>query len=1134
MNRVMLRVHKRRRRRCNARHTRSASLCCEELQTRLVLSAAGFAGNDCQPDLDLSGLPAQVVVLGETLTIDLLTAGATATDNDSTGAPTNDALRFQLDPDVGTDTPVGATISDTGVLTWTPTADQLGEQSIMILLLDAGSPVLADSERLSVTVTDMPVNQPPELAAISDRIVTANQLMEIMVSATDPDSGDTLAFDLDTIPPTSANIEPTGNGAAVVRWTPTEADGVGPVTFRVIVTDDGSPALEDQEDFQVSVQFPPSVDLNGDAAGADFAATFSEGADPTAIVGPGLTVTDLDSATLDMATVKIENFPDGADEMLSVETAGTTIADSYDPASGELTLSGNGDSPANFQRVLRTLTYQNLAGEPTPGDRSVITTVSDDGLTSEPVSSTVSVVTVNDAPTIVPIDDQQGMVGSELLVDVSASDADSAVLTFSLIDSPSNANIIETSSTTATIQWTPGTAGDFEFQVQVADDGDPVKTASEQFTVAVSALHAAPVIDLNGDDAGVDSVAAFVEDGGPVNLVTEVLTVSDADNTELAEATVTITNLADGDAELLEVDVDGTGVAQQYDSNQGVLTLTGPASLATFEAILETLAYDNNSQNPDSSERIIEVRIDDETAASGTATISVSVSAVNDPPSLASVDDQEAILGEPLVVNLMATDVDSETLTYTLDDSLALSDAMIEVTGETTSFVWTPSEIDGPGIHTVRIEVADDGNPALMDAVEFDVLVLARPLLNLNHADSFGVSGPLQIAIARQMTVTDLDSPMLAGAAITLADRLNGSEERLHINTDGTAIAIDLYDEDAGTLVLAGADTVENYQQVLRTLEYSNDAADQTPGTRLVQIKVVDETQLESNTTETMVIVQSPSDGNDVLSEAEAANLDVGQTVTLSNGQLENGGDVDFFSVDVLAGQTLIADVTGTFTPAVRIFDVDGVQVSDPAAIGSTAFVAADAEATYYVGVSADDNTTYEPAIPIGREGSATGIYDLTLSLFESGSADDTLFLAEPITVRADQPLFVTSRIDPGSDVDFFAVALNADEVFRVDVISQPDADVFVRIFDARGMEIGVDADAGTSVTATLDSVGGTVYVGVSSAELTDYHPFNPAGRSGTSVTDYQIRLQRDVPVLAPPLVDAVMASDDILTAAGA
>ncbi len=1413
----MLRLYKERLRRQQLRNlsqTRSANLRLEELQPRLVLSAGSFAGNDCPPDLDLSGLPAQIVPLGQTLTIDLLASGATATDEDSTGAATGDVLRFQLDPDVGTDVPAGVSITDSGVLTWTPTADQLGEQSIMILLLDAGTPVLADAEELVVTVTDAiantaPVldlngneagdgfqtsftsgsgeisivgvtepnaltltdaenstinsaeiriqnisdvgseildvdvagtpisklfiattgvlelsgdasvadyqavlrtltyndsqptvtagtrtveitvsdgldsntalstidvqqaqvpNQAPQLAAIADQTVTVNQLMQVTVTATDPNSGDTLTIELDADnSPSSAFIDQTNNTTAVVQWTPTEADGVGPFTIRVIVTDDGSPALADQEVFTVNVQFPPAVDLNGDAAGGDFAAVFNEGDGPTAIVAAGLTVTDLDSSTLDLANVKIENLADGDDEVLDVDTTGTSIVSSYDPVSGELTLSGNDDSVADFEQVLRTLVYQNMADEPTPGDRSIVVTVSDGDLTSDPVTSTVSVVGVNDAPMIEAIDDQQAVTGTELVVDVTASDAESGSLTFRLgAGLPAGAVISPAGDTMATIRWTPDSAGDFVFRVEVEDDGNPVQTAFEEFTVTVALGSTAPVVDLNGpDEEGLNATASFVEDAGPVALASPALTISDPLGPDLASATISIGNLVDADAERLDAVVEGTGVTKDYAA--GVLTLTGQATLATYETILESLTYDYDSDNPTIAVRMVNVLVNNGSEDSAVATVSVSVTTANDSPFVVSIDHPAATVGQELLIEVELGDPEGDDVTITLAGP-SPSGTTIEYSGSIATIHWTP---DTAGDFTFLLEATDDGDPAMMVTEEFMVTVEAMPNaapvvdlngddagidstaaevfvedsgavnlftdvlavtdvggadltaatvtianladgtaevldvdvdgtpvtkqydgtlgvltltgtaslatyetiletltyentsdtptttdrsvevrindginesavatvtvpvsaandppeINLNHNGSFGVSGPLSLAITRQLTVVDVDDALLHGAAVVLSDRLNGSDELLHIDTSGTAIEISQNDPVAGILVLGGVDTVANYQEVLRTLEYSNSAANPTPGIRLVQIKVTDETH-ESETKVTMIEVKPPPDGNDVLSQAEPVTLSVGDSEIIEMGQLENGGDVDFYSVAISAGQTLIATATAGFNPAIRIFDSNAVQVSDDAAISRTAFVAADADATYFVGISADDNTTYHPAITTGRTGTATGLYDVTLSLFESASNDDILPLATAVTLDFDTVERVNGRIDPGSDVDFYAVVLSPNDILHVDVTDAPDDDVLVRIFDAQGNSIGFGNT--TSVAATLGADGGTVYVGVSSAELTNYNPFSTAGRAGGSVTDYEISLLRNDSLLAAPLVDAVMASGDM------
>ena len=133
----------------------------EQLESRYLLTGTGFPGNECPPDLDLSGIPMQTLTAGELFTLDL---GAldVVTDLDANGDPTGDAIRFVLDPDVPEQTPLGAAISPEGVFSWTPTLDQLGSFEIVVIAIDAGDPALADAELLLVEVVE-PANEAPVL-----------------------------------------------------------------------------------------------------------------------------------------------------------------------------------------------------------------------------------------------------------------------------------------------------------------------------------------------------------------------------------------------------------------------------------------------------------------------------------------------------------------------------------------------------------------------------------------------------------------------------------------------------------------------------------------------------------------------------------------------------------------------------------------------------------------------------------------------------------------------------------------------------------------------------------------------------------------------------------------------------------
>ncbi len=108
----------------------------------------------------------------------------------------------------------------------------------------------------------------------------------------------------------------------------------------------------------------------------------------------------------------------------------------------------------------------------------------------------------------------------------------------------------------------------------------------------------------------------------------------------------------------------------------------------------------------------------------------------------------------------------------------------------------------------------------------------ARGIVKLSDLDSSDFAGidfsttftgdPVLI-IDSDLSITDVDSSTLSEATITINNRLDGLAEFLKVETDGTSIT-GTYDDGTGILTLRGIDTLENYQQVLRTLTYSNTA----------------------------------------------------------------------------------------------------------------------------------------------------------------------------------------------------------------------------------------------------------------------------------------------------------------------
>ena len=142
----------------------------------------------------------------------------------------------------------------------------------------------------------------------------------------------------------------------------------------------------------------------------------------------------------------------------------------------------------------------------------------------------------------------------------------------------------------------------------------------------------APVIDLNGGDgAGSDFAQTWTEDGGAVALVDADGTLIDADG-NLTSLMVTITNLLDGAAESLTANPGATGLIVNYDSGTGAMTISGAGTAAQYEQVLRTVTYDNSSDNPDTTARVITFTANDAISGGNTATTTLAAQATNDAP----------------------------------------------------------------------------------------------------------------------------------------------------------------------------------------------------------------------------------------------------------------------------------------------------------------------------------------------------------------------------------------------------------------------------------------------------------------------------------------------------------------------
>jgi YD repeat-containing protein len=777
--------------------------------------------------------------------------------------------------------------------------------------------------------------------------------------------GITVSFNASTGVLTLSGSSSVANYQALLRTlkyqNSSENPGTGSRTVTVAVSDGTGSGSAAATITLTGANDAPVLDLNGASAGTGFSATYTEGAAAVAIVGAGLTIVDADHASLAGATAVIANLQNGSSESLSVDASLATtygITVSYNATTGVLTLSGS-SSVANYQALLRTLKYLNTSDAPGTVNRTVDVSVTDGSASSLTASATITVVAVNDAPvldlngasagtgftaTYVENAVAVAIVGAGLTI-VDADHANLAGATAS-IGSPqaggveilsvdtalaSSYGITASYNATTGVLTLSGASSVANYQALLRSlkyqnssdaplasrtvsvtvtDGVTASTAASA-TITVTAVNDAPVLDLNGASAGTGYTATYTENNPPVAIVGTGLTIIDADSATLAGATATITNPQNGTAETLGVDpalASSYGISVSYNSSTGVLSLSGSSSVANYQALLRTLTYRNASEAPTASpNRSITVTVSDGAATSNTATATITVIAVNDPPVIdlngaaagtgftASYTENAAavgIVGADLTLadadhaNLSGATASITNLQDGSSESLSVDALLAASYGIATSYnsatgVLTLSgssslanyqallrtlkyenSSENPGAVAREIDVAvTDGVTASAAArtVVSVVPVNDAPVLDFNSTTSgtdhvVVMPSGLNVTIGGLVQISDPDNTMLTSAEARIVG-VAVLAENLSI-TGSANISASYF---AGTLTLTGTATVAEYKAVLDTLQYNRTLLGAVMLTdRTVEVTVYDGA-LNSNTSTITVLRRGSS-----------------------------------------------------------------------------------------------------------------------------------------------------------------------------------------------------------------------------------------------------------------------------------
>ena len=163
-------------------------------------------------------------------------------------------------------------------------------------------------------------------------------------------------------------------------------------------------------------------------------------------------------------------------------------------------------------------------------------------------------------------------------------------------------------------------------QVNDGDDDSNIVSRDIDFT----AVNDAPVLS-----AIETAPASYTENDAPL-AITGSTTVSDVDDTNIESAVVSISSNFDTD-DVLNF-TDQSGITGSYDSVNGVLTLTGSATLVEYQAALQSISYVNTGDDPSDLSRTVTFLVNDGDVDSNIVSRAIDFTVVNDAPTLANIE----------------------------------------------------------------------------------------------------------------------------------------------------------------------------------------------------------------------------------------------------------------------------------------------------------------------------------------------------------------------------------------------------------------------------------------------------------------------------------------------------------------
>ncbi|MGH9921324.1 MAG: tandem-95 repeat protein, partial [Nitrososphaerales archaeon] len=686
-----------------------------------------------------------------------------------------DALTFSIvtNPTNGTLSAITPIDSTSASVTYTPNSNFNGADSFVFKVNDG----TLDSNNATVSITVNAINDAP-VANNDSYSVDEDNILAIAASGVLGNDTDT-----ESSPLTAVLVDNVTNGTLALS-----ADG--------------------------SFTYTPFIDFNGVDS---FTYVANDGPLNSTAATVTITVNSINDAPVaNNDAVIIDEDTSGTDVL-----ANDTDVDNDPLTITSVTIPTNGTAVINPNNTITYTPDSNFFGAD-----SFDYEISDGNGGNDTATVNVTVNPVNDAP----IADSQSVLTDEdtaLPITLTGSDVDGDALTFSIVTNATSGTlgpITPINSTTASVTYTPNSNfnGPDSFTFKANDSALDSNNAT--ISITVNAINDAPVADedsvsvdeneataisvlsndsdVDGDSLTVTSVtdppngSAIINGNGTITYTPTGdyngpdsfdYTISD-DNGGFDTATVNVivepmndAPVANDDAVSTDEDTileipEATLLANDTDADGDTLTVSSFDAVSTAGGtIVLGSSLDYTPPSNFNGVDTFTYTASDGNGGFDTATVTVTVNAVNDEPVLGAIGDQTIDEQTLLTFTATATDVDiGQTLTF----SLIGAPAGVSITSGGV-FTWTPTEAQGSGVYTFDVVVTDDGSPNLSDSETIDVTV--------NEVNTAPVLNPVgdqtideETLLSFTATASDSDVP-----ANTLTFSLSGEPAGASITSGG-------------------------------------------------------------------------------------------------------------------------------------------------------------------------------------------------------------------------------------------------------------------------------------------------------------------------------------------------------------